>query len=176
MRDTKLVPIKNIKIGEKFDKLQSSNSSQMARFELVELNGAFAKIKVYDRIETFSTEGLFAEVPLSDVEFRAKYKQGAAVFVEQLKNKMSIHDNIGYHEMWNSWIQTDAYEFAAACQEHKIRIIGWFELGDYAKEFVSGMTLDIGIVAENEDGRFWCHARKDWIDGIMKDWREECYD
>ena len=143
-----------------------------------EFNVKFSKvqeIKVYDKIETFSTEGLFAEVPLSEAEFKAKYKQGAAVVVEQLKNKMSIHDNIGHHEMWNSWIQTDAYEFAVACKEHKIRIIGWFELGDDAREFVSGMILDIGIVAEyeDEDGRFWCHARKDWIDGIMKEWEED---
>lgn len=175
MRDTKLVPIKNVEIDKEFHNLQSPNSSRMAKFELVEVCGAFAKIKVYDKIETFSTEGLFAEVPLSEAEFKAKYKQGAAAVVEQLKNKMSIHDNIGYHEMWNSWIQTDAYEFAAACKEHKIRIIGWFELGDDAREFVSGMILDIGIVAEyeDEDGRFWCHARKDWIDGIMKEWEED---
>ena len=89
MRDTKLVPIKNMEIGKEFHNLQSPNSSRMAKFELVEVCGAFAKIKVYDKIETFSTEGLFAEVPLSEAEFKAKYKRGAAVVVEQLKNKQN---------------------------------------------------------------------------------------
>lgn len=169
-REAKLVPIKQMKIGDKFDYIKTPTGSRFAGFELLEFCGAFCKLKVYDREENFSTEGLFVEVPLSDEEFKAKYKQDAAAVVEQLKNKMSIHDDIGYHEMWNSWIQTDAYEFAAACREYKIRIIGWFEYD--VKKFIGGMTLDIGIVAENENGRFWCHARKDWIDGIIEDFND----
>lgn len=175
MRDEKRIPIKSMKVGDTFRHLVRPNGMTMANFEVLEISGAFCKLKVYDRVETYSTEDLYAEVPLSDEEFKAKYKTQAADLIERLKHEITDLHEIGHHEMWNSWIQTDAYEFAAACKEHKIRIIGWFELGDDAREFVSGMILDIGIVAEyeDEDGRFWCHARKDWIDGIMKEWEED---
>lgn len=76
MRDTKLVPIKKMKVGDKFHNLTHPGGSQMANFEIVEICGAYCKIKVYDREETYSTEGLFAEVPLSEEEFKAKYKDG----------------------------------------------------------------------------------------------------
>lgn len=172
MRDTKLVPIKKMKVGDTFTNLRTPGMSTTARFEIVEINGAFAKLKVYNRLETYSTEGLFAEVPLSEEEFKEKYKEGAAVVIEQLKNEMSARDNVGCHEMWNSWICTDPYKFAAVCEKNQIDIIGWFPLSRDAREFVGGMCLDIGIVAQykDEDTRFWCHARKKWIDDMIEDW------
>lgn len=177
-RDTKLVPIKKMKVGDKFHNLKHPGGSLMASFEILEICGAYCKLKVYDREETYSTEGLFAEVPLSDEEFKAKYKDGAAVVIEQLKNEMSARDHVGTHEMWNSWICTDPYEFAAECEKNQIDIIGWFPLGREAREFVGGMWLDIGIVAQyrDEDTRFWCHARKKWIDEMIEEWEEDIND
>ena len=175
-RDTKLVPIKKMKVGDKFHNLRHPGGSQMASFEIVEICGAYCKIKVYDREETYSTEGLFAEVPLSDEEFKAKYKDGAAIIIEKLRNKISLtNENIGMHEMWNSWICTDPYEFAAECEKNDIELIGWFELGDNAREFCGGVMLDIGIVAKYNDGntRFWCHSRKDWIVKMIEEWEKE---
>ena len=103
MRDTKLVPIKKMKVGDKFHNLIYSGGSKMASFEIIEICDAYCKIKVYGREETYSTEGLFAEVPLSDEEFKAKYKDGAAVIIEKLRNEISLtNENIGMHEMWNS--------------------------------------------------------------------------
>ena len=115
-------------------------------------------------------------MPVSDEEFKAKYKDGAAVIIEKLRNEISLtNENIGMHEMWNSWIGTDPYEFAAECEKNDIELIGWFELGDNAREFCGGMMLDIGIVAKynDEDTRFWCHARKDWIVEMIEEWEEE---
>ena len=172
----KKVPIKSLKIGDKFDTLYNNDSITFASFEIVEICGAYCKIKVYDREETYSTEGLFAEVPLSDDEFKAKYNDKAAVVIEKLRNKISLtNENIGMHEIWNSWICTDPYEFAAECEKHDIELIGWFELGNDAKEFCGGIMLDIGIVAKynDEDARFWCHARKDWIIKMIKEWEDE---
>ena len=176
MRDTKLVPIKKMKVGDKFHNLKYLGGSRMASFEIVEICGAYCKIKIYDREETYSTEGLFAEVPLSDEEFKAKYKDGAAVIIEKLRNEISLtNENIGMHEMWNSWIGTDPYEFAAECEKNDIELIGWFELGDNAREFCGGTMLDIGIVAKYNDGntRFWCHSHKDWIVKMIEEWEEE---
>ena len=173
MRDTKLVPIKKMKVGDKFHNLRHPGGSQMASFEIVEISGAFCKLKVYDKIETLSTEELYAEVPLSDEEFKAKYKEKAAELIERLKHEITDLHEIGMHEMWNSWIDTDIYDFAANCVKHNIEVLGWFDLKDDAREFVQGMMLDIGIVAKDEDSTFWCHARKEWIDHMMKDWEEE---
>ena len=55
MRDTKLVPIKKMKVGDKFHNLKHPGGSQMASFEIVEICGAYCKIKVYNREETDST-------------------------------------------------------------------------------------------------------------------------
>ena len=178
MNNTKMkkVPIKSLKIGDKFDTLYNNDSITFASFEIVEICGAYCKIKVYDREETYSTEGLFAEVPIADEEFKAKYKDEAAIIIEKLRNEISLtSENIGMHEMWNSWICTDPYEFAAECEKHNIKLIGWFELGNNAKEFCDGMMLDIGIVAKynDEDTRFWCHARKDWIIKMIEEWEKE---
>ena len=173
MRDEKRVPIKQMKVGDTFRHLVHPNGTTMASFEVVEMSGAFCKLKIYDRIETWSTEGLYAEVPLSDEEFKAKYKTHAADLIERLKHEITDLHEIGVHEMWNSWIDTDIYEFAANCVKNKIEVLGWFDLGDDAREFVQGMTLDIGIVARDEDSTFWCHARKQWIDHMMIDWEEE---
>ena len=174
MQEYKKVSIKTLKKGDKFSHLYTPDSSRFASFEIIEITGAFVKLKVYDKNEeVISTEGCFVEVPLTDDEFKAKYKDKAAVVIEKLRNEISLtNENIGMHEMWNSWICTDPYEFAAECEKHNIELIGWFELGNDAKEFYDGIMLDIGIVAKynDEDTRFWCHARKDWIIKMIEEW------
>lgn len=173
MRDKKRVSIKRMKVGDTFQYLVHPNGTRIASFKIVEMSGAFCKLEVYDKIETWSTEGLYAEVPLSDEEFKEKYKEKATDLIEKLKHEITDLHEIGSHEMWNSWIDTDVYEFAANCTKYNIEVLGWFNLKDNAKEFAQGMMLDIGIVARDEDNTFWCHARKEWIDYIIKDWEKE---
>jgi hypothetical protein len=70
------------------------------------------------------------------------------------------------HEMWNGWIGCDPYEFAQNLDKYHLIILGYFKL----KSLKPGTLLDIGIVAEDEDGeRFWCHYSSKWI----KDWKDE---
>ena len=175
MRDTKLVPIKKMKVGDTFRHLKTPTSMIMASFEIVEISGAYCKIKHYDKIDTYSTEGLYAEVPLSEAELKAKYKDAAAALIEKLKIEITDMHEIGLHEMWNAWISTDIYDFAANCEKNDIEVLGWFDLGDNAREFMLDMVLDIGIVAKYKDDnyRFWCHARKDWIEIMLEEWEEE---
>ena len=164
-RDTKLVPIKKMKVGDKFHNLRHPGGSQMASFEIVEICGAYCKIKVYDREKTYSTEELFAEVPLSDEEFKAKYKEEAKKIVKAIKNEVPFEPEcIGSHEMWNSWIDVDPYQMASNCLYEHITVIGFCYLRRESKFLSTDTVLDIGVVAENEDGeRFWCHANSKWF-------------
>ena len=64
----------------------------------------------------------------------------------------------GYHEMWNAWLYAcDLAEMASTLDTYRVRIIGYATL-TVPKQTFSGKPLDIGVVAEHEDGdRFWCH-------------------
>ena len=47
MRDEKRVPIKKMKVGDTFRHLVHPNGTTMASFEVVEMSGAFCKLKIY---------------------------------------------------------------------------------------------------------------------------------
>lgn len=77
--------------------------------------------------------------------------------------------------MDNSWVQTDAYDFAAICKERNMSIIGWFPLGENSREVCEDyLVLDIGIIGKDNDqddhNIYWCHAAKKWIDELIEDW------
>lgn len=178
MQEYKQVPIKTLKKGDKFSRLTTPESCHFASYEILEISGAFVKLKVFDKHEeTISTEGCFAEVPLTDEEYRAKYEQDAAKIVEILRQPVSTYSQ-GYHEMDNSWVQTDAYDFAAVCKNKDMSIIGWFPLPDYdKKDLCDGyVQMDIGIIGQDnyphDHDTYWCHASKKWIDHLIEDWDE----
>lgn len=173
MQEYKKVPIKTLKKGDKFNRLYNSGSIRFASFEIIEINGSFVKLKVFDKNEEIiSTEGCFVEVPLTDEEYRSKYEEDAAKIVEILRQPVSMYAQ-GYHEMDNSWVQTDAYDFAAICKKRNMSIVGWFPL-ENAKEVCGNLVLDIGIIGQDNDQNdhniYWCHAAKKWIDELIEDW------
>lgn len=174
LNDTKRIPAKALKKGDIFQRWHSNGTSHFAKAEVVEVCGAMIKLKVFDtREETHSTEDFYAEVELTTDEFRAKYHEDARKVVEQLKNQISdIEELTGYHEMWNSWIKIDPWEFGKACRENNLEIIGWFYL-DSIKD-MGFMEMDIGIAATDGTDKFWCHSCKSWIDDLMEAW--ENYD
>ena len=65
----------------------------------------------------------------------------------------------GYHEMWNSWLYAyDLAEMASTLNVYNLRIIGYATLTVPKHPMFSDELLDIGVVAEYEDGeRIWCH-------------------
>lgn len=174
-QECKRVPIKTLKKGDKFSVLQKDNTTHMASFEIMEITGAFVTVKIFDKqIETYSTENCFAEVPLTTEEFHNKYEAQAAKIVEKLRQPVSTYSQ-GYHEMDNSWIETDAYEFAATCKNRNMSLIGWFPLDKNDIHTIGkDLVLDIGIIAQDnyphDHDTYWCHASKKWIDGMIEDW------
>lgn len=173
IRDSKKVPIKTLQKGNKFSTLITPTSNRFGKFEIIELSDAFVKLKIFDKFEeTISTEGCFVEVPLTDEEFRAKYEDAAASIVELLREPIYSYPQ-GYHEMDNSWIEIDAYEFASTCKRKNITLIGWFPL---TQKRICGkdIILDIGIIVRDnyphDHDTYWCHASKKWIDHLIEDW------
>lgn len=174
LNDYKKVPAKGLKKGDTFQRWHSNGTSHFARAEVIEITGAMIKLKVFDtREETYSTEDFYAEIELTRAEFRAKYEKDAQKVVETLKENQlyDIEEYIGYHEMWNSWIRLDPWEFGRACREHGIEVVGWFFL-DIPKDIGIGTELDIGIVAHDGDQKFWCHSSYEWLEDIFEEWEK----
>ena len=78
------------------------------------------------------------------------------------------------HEMNNTWLYAgDLTEIASSLNEHNLRIIGYATLS-VPKHSMLGNLLDIGVVAEYNDGeRIWCHCsnehRKFLLEGRLED-------
>ena len=168
-RDYKEVPIKKVPVGTKFERLLTPSSICMSNFELVELTGAYAKIKSFDREpEVYSTENLFIEVPLTREEKEVKYTQKIEELKNGLRRQLSTSDFMGYHEMWNGSLELDIVEMASTCVEHNMTILGYvkFEKGQEKVSSITGTKFDVGIVAQylDEEGDiFWCHSSSDWF-------------
>jgi len=113
-------------------------------------------------------------VKLTDKELREKYKAVVQEIREALNHDLGQVD--GYHEMWNSWLYaSNLTEMASTLNEHKMRIIGYATLTVPKHAMFSDEVLDIGIVAEYEDGeRIWCHASDKYRKSLLnRDKREE---
>lgn len=168
VKDYKKIPLRKVPIGTEFKTLITPNGSHSASFKLINKCGAFVTLRVFDeRDETYSIEDAFIKVPLTEDEKRAKYDKAAKELIAAMKNKIPFEPaNIGYHEMWNGWLDCDPWDMAAKCEDQKIKIVGYCELEAYSRENTFNIDLDIGVVAEDEFGsRFWCHASSNWFNG-----------
>ena len=94
---------------------------------------------------------------LTEEEFENKYHSDVEDIVEALNNKLAQVD--GCHEMYNSWLYAGSLsKIASKLREDNMKIIGYATL-TVPKTTFFGEVLDIGVVAEYEDGdRIWCHA------------------
>ena len=173
MRDRKTVPLRDVKEGTKFDIIKGSGFSTMASYELVKQQGIFAIVKLWgEKEERISTENTFVEIELTEEEIKNKYFDKAKEIAKNLQNKIPFNSSyIGYHEMWNSWIDPDPYQMASNCEYENIKILGICDLDEDAKEIGDYLILDIGIIAETKSGnKFWCHANSKWFND--EEWLE----
>lgn len=167
-KDTKFVTTKNLKVGQEIQGWKVDGRCWMCTKIVKEVTPF--KIGVSwrdeDKIEYVDASAMF-EVELTDKEFYEKYRKDADNIYAALQNKL-LSDEIGYHEMWNSWLSYDLYEMAQYCKKENIKIIGYSEDITPKHSWV-GNLLDIGICAEYEDGeRFWCHCSRDVFDYLTR--------
>lgn len=155
MSDTKYISSAELKVGMEIEGYKKGCTSTLCTKEIVSIEDDKVTFNWGEPLENAS-DYIFS-IKLNDEELAQKYKDAVKEIKEALTHKLGQVD--GYHEMWNSWLYADnLVEMASNLKANKLRIIGYATL-TVPKLTMFGMTLDIGVVAEYEDGqRIWCHT------------------
>ena len=171
LHGNKYITAKNLKIGEKIEGIKDGNMHRMFTAYVKEILPHKVILSMWKpdskETEEFSTDVQF-EVALTEEEFNIKHLEGAKEVLDALKNKLLL-EQIGEHEMWNSWLYGSIFEIAAACKENNMKIIGVCEGITPKRSWVSDELLDLGVCCEYEDGdRIWCHFSHKMLDELVE--------
>lgn len=155
MTETKYISFSELKIGMEIQGYKKGCSQSFCCQEVKSIKNNSVTLSWGTTLENAS-DYMFS-VELTNEELQEKYKDTIQEIKEALNHNLGQVD--GYHEMWNSWLfARNLAEMASNLKEHKLRIIGYATLTT-PKLTMFGTTLDIGVVAEYEDGeRIWCHT------------------
>lgn len=168
-----------MKAGDVIDYFKTGHTTIMGEYYVAEAN--IGRITLWPKMPdgTFNhTEARYCDpetfsliVPMTDTELKDKYHSTAKKVVEALQRTIPLGD-IGYHEMWNGWVGTDAYEFAQECEKEDITIVGvCYEIEPKIGVIDPSWLYDVGVVCEYKDGeRFWCHYKSDYLSDIFDEW------
>lgn len=164
-RETKYISLSELKVGMEIQGYKKGNSESFCCQEVKSIKNNSVVLSWGTILENAS-DYMFA-VELTEKELQEKYKDAIEEIREALNHDLGQVD--GYHEMWNTWICVgDLAEMASYLNEHKLRIIGYATL-TAPKLTMFGTTLDIGVVAEYEDGeRIWCHTSSEHIKSLLR--------
>lgn len=173
--ERKYVTYKNLKSGQEILGTKDGNLTSAFKAYVKDINPNFVTVEKWRKggdTEKISTHYMFA-VEMTEKEFEDKYREGAKEVIKNIQNKLH-KDQLGYHEMWNSWLYGTPFEIAKACKENKMKIVG--HCGDIIpkQNLINDDTQDIGVCAEYEDGeRFWCHYSTDLLESMFEMWGDE---
>lgn len=164
--ETKYISLSEVKVGMEIKGYKKGSTTTFHSADVVSIKNNTVKLSWGDPLKNAS-DYMF-EVELTEEELREKYKNDIKEIREALNHDLGQVD--GYHEMWNSWLFADNLaEMASNLNEHKLRIIGYATL-TVPRITMFDTTLDIGVVAEYEDGeRIWCHASSEHIKSLLQD-------
>ena len=153
------VTYKMLKKGQQINGTKEGNRTSAFTAYVVDINPNFVTVEMWNKggdRKQISTHEYFA-VPMTEKEFNLKYLDKAKEVIKNIDNKL-YKDQIGYHEMWNSWLFGSAFEVASACIKNDINIVGYCSDITPKINYISNEPLNIGVCAEYSDGeRFWCH-------------------
>lgn len=162
MEEVKYVTYKHLKRGQKVDGYRNGNMASNFSGYVKEANAAYVIVEMWSHggpKERYPAVGMFA-VGMSEEEIREKYNDRAGEAVRAIQNRLSIYE-IGYHENWNAWLSSNPWELAQMCAKEKFKILGNCKEIMPKRAMFSGELLDIGVCAEDGDGKkFWCHFRQ----------------
>lgn len=174
MKETKEVTWRSLKPGQKIEQYREENRTCITSAIVHDVNSSYVTLYSWwepENKKKVNSETSMFSVELTEKEIHDKYREDVKEIRAAIHNRLEDYE-IGYHEMWNGWVTYDPYELASYCRQEKFKIVGHHELA-IPKHSFCGLTLDMGIVAEYENGeRFWCHTSKDIIDYLGRD-REE---
>ena len=111
---------------------------------------------------------------MTNKELRKKYSTEIEEIKEALNHDLGHVD--GYHEMWNSWLYSSnsLARMASELKQNKLRIVGYATLTVPKHSMFSDQVLDIGVVAEYENGeRIWCHTSDEHRKRLLSDEYDE---
>lgn len=169
-RETKYISFSELKIGMEIRGYRKGHTTFSCTKEIVSIENNKVYFNWGEVLESAS-DYIFS-IELSAEELAQKYKDDVKEIKQALSHKLGQVD--GYHEMWNSWLFADNLaEMASNLKKHKLRIIGYATLTT-PKLTYFGTTLDIGVVAEYEDGeRIWCHTSDEHRKYLLSNCGEE---
>ena len=163
-RETKYIPLSKLKVGMEIQGYKKGNTTSFCTQDVVAIKNNTVSLSWGTTLENAS-DYMFS-IELTDEELQEKYKDAIQEIKEALKHDLGQVD--GYHEMWNSWLcANNLAEMASSLKEHKLKIIGYATLTT-PKTTMFGTTLDIGVVAEFDNGeRIWCHTSSEHIKYLL---------
>ena len=164
MREQKYIPLSELKVGMEIQGYKNGKWTSYCNKKVISIENNTVSFNWGDSIENAS--GCMFSVELTKEELQEKYKDVIEEIKEALNHDLGQVD--GYHEMYNTWICVgDLAEMASILNEDKLKIIGYATLTT-PKVTMFGTTLDIGVVAEYEDGeRIWCHTSSEHIKYLL---------
>lgn len=174
MGENKLVTYKQLQIGQKIEGTQDSGRHHMFSAFVKEINPISVTVEMWRKggTEEKINSSFMFEVEMSEKEFEDKYREKAKEILKNIQNKLSV-DEIGYHEMDNSWLYGTPYEMAKYCIRDKTTILGHSNDIIPKTSLFSDDALDIGVCCAYEDGeRFWCHYRYSDIENMLDDYKD----
>lgn len=163
IKDYKLIPINQLPIGTEFDVLQEGNyRMKQSHFKVISVIGAAVLLQQFNYDpEWHNSENTWAQIPLNQQEMEKKYAKEIAEIHAAFSKELLHGVDIGYHEMDNSWISNELPEMAAKMRDMNIHLVGYQRLD------IPKYDLDIALVAEDGERRFWCHASSDWFEDLL---------
>lgn len=170
MTEEKYVTYRHLKKGQEISGAKQGNSWHGFKGYVKEANAAYVILELWNPggpEERYPSEETLFGIEMTEDEIKEKYNQMAGTVVKAIQNRLENYE-IGYHEMFNSWLSSDPWEMAQACAKKNLTIIGsCYDITPKHAMF-SGELLDVGICAEDENGdRFWCHFKSDSVE-VMK--------
>ena len=175
MTETKYISFSELKIGMEIKGYKKGCRTTFVSQEIVSIENNKVIFNWGEPLEDAS-DYVFS-IKLTDEELFQKYKDNIKEIKEALAHNLGQVD--GYHEMWNSWLYYNVdnlADLASNLNENKLRIIGYAILSTPKLSMFYGTALDIGIVAEYENGdRIWCHASDEYRKRLlsMKDYESQ---
>lgn len=169
MTENKQVTYKNLKKGQKISGIESLNSSSGFSAYVKEINPAFVTVEMWHpggREEKINADVMFL-IELTEEEIREKYNEKAKDAVRNIQTVM-LRDEIGYHEMCNGWLSNNPWELAQACVRQNLTILGHCRDIIPKTAMFSKDKLDVGVCAETDGDRFWCHFRSEDIRVLVR--------
>lgn len=168
MTETKYISFSELSVGMEVEGYKKGCATTFASKKIVSIENNKVIFNWGEPLENAS-DYVFS-IELTNEELFQKYKDNIKEIREALSHDLGQVD--GYHEMWNSWLYhniSNLANLASNLNENNLRIIGYAQLLTPKLSMFSDTVLDIGIVAEYENGdRIWCHASDEYRKRLLE--------